>query len=297
MLNEHSDNQTCDVLVIGAGLAGLWAARSAAIAGARVTLVHQGFLSGSSFVGRVGAWGVQAGLELDGEGDRPRDHFQETMDVGLGEADPELALTLAEQAPRQVRALIEMGVPFSRHPDGGLVRIPGCFGRDRRGVVIRPVQRARRLIGSEVTGRGVTIGPVLITHLLITRRRCVGAKGLDEDGRPVEFRAGAVILATGGGADLFGRSVAGRHCSGAGLVLGRLAGARTVHLAFVQAVLGIIDGRRHGFFPLSLLDSSVKWRDADGRVLFQDRDMAPVFEARRGHYPLFRPGRGRGHGS
>ncbi|MGH7017914.1 MAG: FAD-binding protein, partial [Caulobacteraceae bacterium] len=100
------------VLVIGAGLAGLSAALSAA---PRPALVLAAAELGEGCASAWAQGGMAAALDDD---DSPEAHAVDTLDAAAGLAEPSLAAILAAEAPGAVRWLASIGVPFERRADG-----------------------------------------------------------------------------------------------------------------------------------------------------------------------------------
>jgi len=111
----RDDHHTVDLLVAGAGLAGLYAALQAAELGARVTLVSKGSLRSSNSFYAQG--GVAAAIGPD---DDPSQHMADTMLVGRGLCDPRAVELLVSDAPARMADLERIGVPFDRDGDGHL---------------------------------------------------------------------------------------------------------------------------------------------------------------------------------
>ncbi|MBQ6411164.1 MAG: FAD-binding protein, partial [Atopobiaceae bacterium] len=160
-----------DVLVGGAGLAGVSAAIEAARAGARVALASLGdTFSGSSFYG--GTWGL--GLVGPADDDDVDDFVATILDVGRGVADPALVRMLVEGVDPAVAWLEGMGVELRRPSDATQRAYVPCFDHRRRGWhgLVRASLRAAW--NRELGRLGVILAPQ--TELLDL---------LEEDGRVV----------------------------------------------------------------------------------------------------------------
>jgi L-aspartate oxidase len=228
-----------DVAVVGAGAAGLYAALTAARAGARVALVSATPLAQTASYWAQG--GLAAALAV---GDSPDLHREDTEKAGRGAVRRSAAQLLCREAPRAVRELEALGVRFDADADGNLaLGLEG--GHSRRRVVHA---------GGSATGRRVVrqLSAVVVEapriEVLEQARaaapwtiegRCAGV--VLEDGRAV--RARATILATGGAAALWSRTTNPPGSLGIGLMLARQAGAALADLEFVQfhptAVTGV----------------------------------------------------------
>ena len=225
-----------DVLVIGAGGAGLRAAIEASAAGARVGLVTKSLLGKAHTVMAEG--GIAAALaNVDGRDDW-KTHFADTMRGGQYVNDPAMAEFHAREAPDRVRELEAWGAVFDRTDDERILQ--RNFGGhkyprlahvgDRTGLeMIRTLQDHGIHLGMEVHMEWT------ITRLLTDGGRVVGAFGYDrERGRFHLFRASAVVLATGGIGRAFRITSNSWEYTGDGHALAYAAGAELIDMEYVQ---------------------------------------------------------------
>jgi L-aspartate oxidase len=219
--------QTCDVTVVGAGVAGLSAALEAADAGASVVVVAKASQRNSNSYAAQG--GVAAAV---GQGDDPALHAADTVAAGRGLCRPSAVELLTEEAPARIAELRRLGVRF----DEGLGR-EGGHSRDR-------VVHA----GGADTGRHVA-------GVLTARTRAHPRIRLVEGERIETLSAlhgSGVVLATGGYAALWGRTTNPHGATGDGLLLARAAGAALADLELVQFhPTALRDGNGHDGFLLS----------------------------------------------
>lgn len=223
-------------VILGAGLAGLSAALSAATGAAKKALV----LSPTPLAtGCSSAWaqgGMAAALSGD---DSPELHAADTIAAGAGLCDPKAVDLLTREGPRAVRDLAALGAPFDRGAGGEFVlsleaaharaRVARVGGdgagaaimaavvaavRATPAIEIRENARARRLL-QDATGRVVGVLAEI-------------------DGALVEIRSHAVILATGGVGGLYAVTTTPAQVRGEGLGLAALAGATIADPEFVQ---------------------------------------------------------------
>jgi len=225
-----------DVLVIGAGGAGLRAAIEASAAGASVGLVCKSLLGKAHTVMAEG--GIAASLANVDERDNWRVHFADTMRGGQYLNDPRMVELHAREAPDRVRELEAWGALFDRTPDGRILQ--RNFGGhkyprlahvgDRTGLeMIRTLQDHGIHMGIEVYME------CTVTELLKQDDRVVGAFGYDrERGRFKTFKAKAVVLATGGVGRAFRISSNSWEYTGDGHALAYEAGADLIDMEFVQ---------------------------------------------------------------
>ena len=225
-----------DVLVIGAGGAGLRAAVAASAAGVDVGLVCKSLLGKAHTVMAEG--GIAAALANVADKDTWQVHFRDTMVGGKLINNPRMAELHAKEAPDRVRELERWGAVFDRTRDGRILQRP--FGGhthprlahvgDRTGLeMIRTLQ-------DRTVASGVRVHmECIITHLLRRDDRVAGAFGYwRTDGRPVLFPAKSVVLATGGIGRAWEVTSNSWEYSGDGHALAYLAGAELMDMEFVQ---------------------------------------------------------------
>lgn len=225
-----------DVLIIGAGGAGLRAAVAAIEAGRSVGVVCKSLLGKAHTVMAEG--GMAASLAHVDDRDSWSTHFRDTMVGGRLLNNPRMAELHAREAPDRVRELEYWGAVFDRTVDGRILQRP--FGGhtyprlahvgDRTGLeLIRTLQDRSVGVGVKVYQE------VVITRLAVGRDGVRGAIGYRRvDGVPVAFPARTVILATGGALRAFTVTSNSWECSGDGYALAWRAGAELIDMEFVQ---------------------------------------------------------------
>ncbi len=225
-----------DILIIGAGGAGLRAAVAAIDAGLSVGVVCKSLLGKAHTVMAEG--GMAASLAHVDDRDDWATHFRDTMVGGYRLNNPRMAELHAKEAPDRVRELEEWGAVFDRTRDGRILQRP--FGGhtyprlahvgDRTGLeLIRTLQDRSVGIGAQVYQE------VIITRLSTKAGRVNGAIGYRRlDGAPMAFPAKAVILASGGVGRSFAVTSNSWESSGDGQALAYRAGAELIDMEFVQ---------------------------------------------------------------
>ncbi len=244
-----------DVLVIGAGGAGMAAAIAASDAGAQVLLIDR------SLIGRGGAT-VMAQMTVavalgDEVPDDPQAHLDDTIRAGRGLCDPRLAEILCRDAPEAIRQMDRWHAGWARHPDGRL-RQTQAPGHDRPRCVyvdfLNTGPALSRTLRAQVQRRpAITrIGELCITDLAIDDDAALGAVGYAlVDGRPVSIAAKAVIIATGGLTRLYRRNSGSANMGGDGYALALRAGAELIDMEFVQFFpIGHLAPRLIGMDPI-----------------------------------------------
>jgi succinate dehydrogenase / fumarate reductase flavoprotein subunit len=225
-----------DVLVIGAGGAGLRAAIEASAAGARVGIVCKSLLGKAHTVMAEG--GIAAALaHVDGRDDW-RVHFADTMRGGQYLNHPRMAEIHAQEAPERVRELEAWGAMFDRTQDGRILQ--RNFGGHRYPRLAHVGDRTGlemiRTLQDHGIHRGIQVHmECTVVRLLHDGPRAAGAFAYErERGRFLTFRAGAVVLATGGVGRAFRISSNSWEYTGDGHALAYHAGADLTDMEFVQ---------------------------------------------------------------
>lgn len=237
MATEKYETHTHDVIVIGAGGAGLRAAIEASASGASVGLVCKSLLGKAHTVMAEG--GVAAALANVDTKDNWQTHFKDTMKGGKMLNDWRAAKIHAQEAPDEVRQLEKWGALFDRTPEGNILqRAFGghtwkrlCHVGDRTGL-----EMIRTLQDKTVHSGGIDVYmECTITHLLKDDERISGAFGYwRETGRFIIFRAKAVIMATGGVGKAFKITSNSWEYTGDGQAMAFDAGAKLMDMEFVQ---------------------------------------------------------------
>jgi succinate dehydrogenase / fumarate reductase flavoprotein subunit len=243
-----------DVLVIGAGAAGMSAAVAAAQAGSRVVLADR------SLIGRGGAtimaqMTVAAALGEQTE-DHWRHHYEDTLRAGRGLCSEPLARLLCEEGVDAIRLLERWGVGWAREPEH--LRQVHAPGHDRPRCVyvdyLNTGPAVAKTLRTQVARHDSIrrIGDLYVVDVLLHDGAAAGALALHLDsGRPVVIRAGAVIVATGGLTRLYRRSSASSNMGGDGYALAARAGARLIDMEFVQFFpIGHLAPRLVGLDPI-----------------------------------------------
>ena len=275
-----------DYLVLGSGIAGLYAALLAAQHG-RVCILTKGAISDSNT--KYAQGGIAAAV---GAGDSPASHVADTLRAGAGLCDRAAVEILVREAPDRIRRLSELGVPFDSQ--GGAVALgreaahsaPRILhaGGDRTGDAIERVMVDRvREAGIDV------IDQHAVTALIVEAGRCSGARARTPAGGEIAVAAAWTILATGGAGRLYTLTTNPEIATGDGIAFAYRAGAVVRDMEFVQfhptalrlpgappfllsealrgegAVLRSVDGRR--FMPEYHRDGDLAPRDIVARAV------------------------------
>jgi succinate dehydrogenase / fumarate reductase flavoprotein subunit len=232
---DHATHEY-DVLVIGAGGAGLRAAIEAAAKGARTAVICKSLLGKAHTVMAEG--GVAAALAVTFKEDDWKVHFRDTMRGGKFLNHWRMAQIHAQESPARVHELEEWGALFDRSEDGRIAQRPfggHTYSRlahtgDRTGLeMIRTLQ-------DRCVQQGIDVHmEVTITHLFRSGGSISGAWGYRRaDGAFALFRARAVVLATGGIGKAWTVTSNSWEYTADGHALAYFAGADLIDCEFVQ---------------------------------------------------------------
>ncbi len=232
---EHSWQRETDIVIIGAGAAGLSAALDSSRRGHRVILLSKGNLRGGSTLLAQG--GLAA---VVGKGDSLNSHVNDTLVAAAGLADETMVRELVAAAPGAVRYLAGLGARFDNGPlglEGGhshrrIVHAGGdAIGAEihrvlRRAVSDSDVETMENAVAIDAltNSRGDVIG------ILVGKINQTVDQGLDVG----IIAARAVVVATGGFGQAFSSSTNPAEVTGDGLALAARAGAEITNVEFVQ---------------------------------------------------------------
>ncbi|WP_461187046.1 L-aspartate oxidase [Arthrobacter sp. Z4-13] len=272
------------LIVVGSGIAGLYAALLVADSGADVVLLSKGKLHESN------TWYAQGGISavLDGHapGDSVAAHIADTLQAGAGHCDDEAVRLMCTEARRDIAGLRWFGVNFDAEADGG-----PALG-------LEAAHSAPRILHAGGDATGAKVAAALIQSVLdrqadgvlAVRTSAHATSLLQQDGkvRGVEFlqdgsRAAiygdAVLLATGGAGQLFAKTTNPAVATADGLALAVRAGAAIADLEFFQ------------FHPTCLVPGASA--PNPGRGPGQDQDPLLISEAVRGEGAILVDGNGK----
>ena len=234
---------THDILIVGAGLAGMRAA-IAAPPDLNVALLSKVHPVRSHSVAAQG--GINAAI---GEQDSWEAHAYDTAKGGLYLGDQDAIEAMCREAPQDILELERMGVIFSRTPEGRIAQRPfggagfprTCYAADRTGHAL-----LHAMYEQLMKRRCRVYEEWYVTALLVEQGRCCGVVAWDlVHGGLQVLRAKAVILATGGSGRVFSTSTNAVINTGDGMALAYRAGLPLEDMEFVQ------------FHPTTLKDTGI----------------------------------------
>lgn len=221
------NKQKTQVLVLGAGLAGLRAAVAAVEKGASVTVLSQESMASTEVMG------FNAPVNSD---DSQNSFYEDIVKSGCGAGDPALHRVLAFGAVRQVEYFESLGICFDQRAEGGYdtlgvlgcshARLVRCGGHTGQKLLNALRERAEVL--------GVRYVNAQATQLFVEDACVRGAWAFETDGTPLFTRAEAVILATGGNGGMYPLTTYPRALRGSGYAMALRAGAELIDMEFQQ---------------------------------------------------------------
>lgn len=219
-----------DFVVVGSGIAGLYAAIELSMAG-RVAVLTKHFLNEGNTQFAQG--GIAAALGVHDSADL---HYQDTLAAGAGLCAGPAVRVMVEQGPGYVRGLMHLGARFDRragqlamaregaHSLGRILRAGGdATGEEIEGVLARRAREDAIKVHEKT----------FVTSLIVEDGLCVGLRAM-AGARPVEFRARGVVFATGGMGQVFSHTTNATVVTGDGMALAWLAGAQLMDMEFLQ---------------------------------------------------------------
>src|SRR5881394_3841574 len=233
---SNYDTYNYDVLVIGAGGAGLRAAIEASATGVSVGLICKSLLGKAHTVMAEG--GIAAALANVDERDNWKVHFADTMRGGQYLNNWRMAELHAKEAPDRVKELEAWGALFDRTKDGLILQ--RNFGGHKYPRLAHVGDRTGLEMIRTLQDHGIHLGiefymECTVVKLFVSGGRVVGAFGYDrERGRFRLFKAKAIVLATGGIGRAYKITSNSWEYTGDGQALAYDAGAELVDMEFVQ---------------------------------------------------------------
>lgn len=223
---------SCDVLIIGTGIAGLYTALKSRDLG-RVVVLTKRKLEESNTEYAQG--GIAAAM---GTADSPRLHLLDTLEAGAGLCDEEAVKILVEEGPDCVRELIEFGTQFDKNEEGQLALTREGAHSERRVLHARgdaTGDEIRRALQDKVYAEGIAVYEnQYIVDIITSEGRCIGVLSLDDRDRLTAYFARATILSTGGAGQLYINSTNPEVATGDGIAIAYRAGGEIEDVEFVQ---------------------------------------------------------------
>ncbi len=231
-LTEIDINQTFDVLVVGAGAAGLYTALCLP-ASLRVGLITKENLTLSASDWAQG--GIAAAISPE---DSPKLHIEDTLKAGAGLCDIKSVEFLAHKAPDCIQALLNLGVAFDRHGTTLALTLEAAHSRHR---VLHAADTTGREVTTTLANQVLCRPNIQVIQQALALSIWLDAKtghcqgiSLFYEGEVTWLRAGAVVLATGGGGQVFAQTTNPAVSTGDGVAIAWRSGAIIRDPEFVQ---------------------------------------------------------------
>lgn len=279
-----------DIIIIGAGLAGVSAAHAADEKGARTLIVDRGAIGIGNNSTMAGGWFAAPTSSYSAE-----EYIKDTMAIGQRLNDKRLVETVAREAPEAFRRLSSLGFSLEETAEYFVYRPQ----KDRILTCLTMMSTLKK--GLESMENIETLSGFYVTDILKRSNRVIGVKGFDRIENERSFTAESVILATGGGGGLYSRTDNHRNALGQGHYLAAKAGLELQDMEFVQ-FYPVIANEAH-LPPLCLSppqgavlinsagddilknrnitegleEASMKKRDELSRIIFRESQSGPVY--------------------
>ncbi len=271
--NLSNHHPAYDVLIIGGGAAGLYAALSLP-EHLQVGLVTKDNLAFSASDWAQG--GIAAAFKSD---DSPQLHARDTLMAGAGLCDLEAVNFLVEEAPAQVEALLQMGIAFDRRQDNQLAAtLEAAHSRAR---VLHAADTTGRALIKTLTAQvwardNIQVLTETFTLQLWLHPQSQVCQGccLISQGQINWVKASAVVLATGGGGQVFAQTTNPVLSTGDGLAIASRAGAQVRDLEFFQfhPTALMVPGAPHFLISEAVRGEGAYLIDADNQRFMFDYD-------------------------
>jgi succinate dehydrogenase/fumarate reductase flavoprotein subunit len=282
-----------DVLIIGAGAAGIRAAIAACESGADVVMVAAEDVAygGATFSEISNGWGIQALVGTERSAGNLEDFYDDIIRVGLGQSDPDLVRILVEESGPRIDDLIRYGLKFRKSSDGKYIRARGCFSKSERAFLTSDMANIRQTFLSILRRLPVRVVTGTATDLILAEGACQGSWLMIKSGKFVSISAKSTILATGGGSGIFKDHLGNGAGSGDGYALAHRAGAELTNMEFIQFALGLKNNGTRKFLPIGQLTQPDRIINAAGcdilkKYIPDSSTRSRILKDRQAHMPF-----------
>ncbi len=232
----------CDYLVLGSGIAGLYAALKASEHGTVILLTKKQRAESAT---NYAQGGISAAI---GEGDSIEAHIEDTLRAGAGLCHRDAVELIARQAPHVIEELLRCGVEFTRrnaeldlgreggHSRNRIVHARDATGRAIESALLRAVMDSHNV---QIIEHAIAVELITEHHFRSRQHRtsqptCYGAYALTASGAIEQFLARATILATGGCGQVYAHTTNPPIATGDGIAMAYRAGAAIANMEFIQ---------------------------------------------------------------
>jgi L-aspartate oxidase len=224
-----------DVLIVGSGAAGLYTALCVSDLAPNWTI---GLVTKDNLAVSASDWaqgGIAAVVDPD---DSPSFHAKDTLIAGVGLCEPVAVDVLVNGAAKQIHKLLSLGVDFDRQQDGSLALTLEAAHSRRR--VLHSADTTGRALVSKLAASVLqktniqVLAETLVLDLCLDDDRCTGVSYINRDREIAYLQSSVVVLATGGGAQVFSQNTNPVSSTGDGVAIAWRAGAVIRDMEFVQ---------------------------------------------------------------
>ncbi len=275
---------SADLIIIGAGLAGLRAALAAQQNVKKIIIINKGklFASGSTFLNRNGQWGMTYA-----ENDHECDILFNTIEnLSQGTNIPELSKILVEESFPAFVELSQWGVKFRSDAKQKINRLSPCFCDKPLASIIQDTGQAAAIIKQRLNHSQITcLEQTQALELLIDHESCHGvlAKDLRHE---YLINAPATILASGGDAATYTPNIVEPGLTGDGYILLEKAGLELANMSYQQRVWEDINPAAPRFPVTALTDGNYSFQSATGSPLSFSHLPPDILYSRKNHVPI-----------
>lgn len=226
-----------EIVIVGAGIAGLTAAIKAADLGAHVKLISPGHSERSQSVMAMG--GINAALRKD---DSTKEHFKETMDGGCWINNVEAVSKLTSNAPKIVNWLSNIGTSFTRDEHGN-VDVRHFGGQDKKRTAYAGARTGKQIVTAlvnecrkkEAEGSVIRMIGWRFLSLILNKGKCGGVICINENTSEIrQFTSDSVIIASGGFNKIFGKTSGSTQNDGVTTARLFMQGVELANLEMIQ---------------------------------------------------------------
>lgn len=277
---------SADLLIVGAGIAGLSACVEAYLKGLNPTLITKTVIgSGASYFPLKATLGIQV------TGEQDDDKFKQDIErVAQGQNNPKIVQAYIEDSPQAIELLERIGFqPWKRNDNR-----PACFAKYARPIYLinnwkQAAIRAKEIILSQQTPvyENATLLYIAVVHNQV--QGAVFALKTSDEIRYIFCKTSQIVLATGGIAGLYKDNLYPADVIGSTHYLAYLAGAELINLEFIQFVPAFVEPKYKVLFGEHTLKYVEKITDSQGKNLFAHLNQAKFKQmvAERSSYAPF----------
>ena len=276
---------TTDLVIIGAGLAGLCAALTAQDKSRRILLLAKDdiFASGSSFRNLNGRWGITYAVN-----DEEKEHLCTTINtIAKSTNNQNLSQILVEESHQAFRRLQDWGVLFTHHPDGNLLRENPCFADRPLAAIIQSTTQCAEALCSHLDRNVITYLSQAQAHSIETNQTGFTSVIVRHQGNALRIKAQAAILATGGNSATFQHHITEPGLTGDGYNILQKLGVPLKNMQFTQMAWEEIEYSSLPRFSMgAFFDGEHIFKNMQGEVISLPDSDSSLAKARRQHVPI-----------